>query len=369
MIGVIKEDATTAGGPNTFDIVIVGGGLSGMAVAHEMQRILVNRSWRLLEARAVLGGRLTNDHAGNYIDMGGAWFWPQAQPHMSRLVSLLSVRTFPQPDDPSSTRFVGGAVELIHRLADSLPQDHILLNTAVTACRLVRQTGQVCLETTSSETIYARRVVFAAPPKPLSKNVRFDPPLSNEKQLAMAESETWMAGVTKVALTYPSRFWQADDVSSMGLPLSLGPAFQVYDASTNDNRVSALTFFTLVPWDSTAAENDEVLADQCASQIQQVWLAMHLPELAKQVKSYTSRHIQRWPLEKYISEDMRPRRVNAHPSPIQALSTNDWDGALLFAGTETDTSSPGVMEGAVGAALRVVRDLKAYAMSPTKKGG
>ena len=37
----------------------------------------------------------------------------------------------------------------------------------------------------------------------------------------------------------------------------------------------------------------------------------------------------------------------------------EWSGRLLFAGTETDESSPGVMEGAIGSALRSVEQLKA----------
>jgi hypothetical protein len=39
------------------------------------------------------------------------------------------------------------------------------------------------------------------------------------------------------------------------------------------------------------------------------------------------------------------------------LAAQDWNGALLFAGSESDLHSPGVMEGAVRAAKRAIREL------------
>lgn len=137
-----------------------------------------------------------------------------------------------------------------------------------------------------------------------------------------------------------------------------GPAFQVYDSSTKDSEVVALTFFALVPSSSPAYSDDETLAQMVAQQIATVWKARRHGSLADQALSYTSFHVHRWPNEKYISEDDKPVRINPHPSPVPHLATNDWAGKLLFAGSEADLTSPGVMEGAVGAAERVLQSLE-----------
>jgi monoamine oxidase len=268
---------------------------------------------------------------------------------MKRLTSQLKIPVFAQPDDPMSTRIDGGAVLYIHRLSKSL--DAIQLNAAVQSCTLMTNEHVVRVKTTSNETFLARRVVFAVPSRLIAKHITFNPPLSESKQSAMNASHTWMAGVTKVGLVYKDRFW---DEHSSNLGLTDSPAFQVYDSSTKDSRVSALTFFTLANTD-----DDNSLADQCASQIKNVWSYYRKP-FCNQAMTYVDYHVKRWPKETYISEDANPSHIHPHSEPNLDLSSIEWNGVLLFAGSESDVSSPGVMEGAVGAALRVVQDLQEY---------
>lgn len=358
----------------------------------------------------MLGGRLTNNNdnknsirvwkdesatgedaiaaaAHDKIDLGGAWIWPRHQPFMRNLTSLLNIATFLQQDDPSSTRIDGGAVQYIHALAKDLPQERLILNSPVVNCAFVLEESaredQLCTSTidtattttsgdtmktnivrvqTEGETFFAKRVVIAVPPRLVAKHIQFDPPLSPAKQRAMANSHTWMAGVTKIALQYETNFWTTD-VSNLALPPPGKPAFQVYDASTKDGSVAALTFFVLdvarPRSDADTSGDDVVLADQVALQMEQTWSYFRLP-FAAQAKSYTHVHIKRWPLEKYISEDSNPTTIHPHPHPVRDLSTNEWNDHLLFAGSETDLKSPGVMEGAVGSAMRVVHILQEY---------
>lgn len=354
------------GSMKVLDVVIIGGGLSGVLVSHGLQQQQQQQQspvdWRLLEARNVLGGRLVNDSAGQEIDLGGAWVWPAHQPRMRRLLQQLAIPTFAQPGDPSSTRFDGGAVKIVDYLAQDLPNQRIQLDTAVKACLLQQSSDLndidnneplVQIQTMTDETLYARRVVFAVPPKLLHKHVTFDPPLSAAKQQALEEAHTWMAGVTKIALVYPHRFWSLQ-ACNMGLPSYLGPAFQVYDSSTKNESVSALTFFALANQD----KNDATLAKQVADQMQKAWAYLGEKEAAQQAHSYTQHFVQRWPKQTYISEDAQPKTIHPHPHPVRALSTPEWNGLLLFAGSEMDQSSPGVMEGAVGAAQCVLQSLQ-----------
>jgi monoamine oxidase len=403
--------AATVSCSKIFDLIIIGGGLSGVLVAHDYHHRPSSSSsssstplsssletekepsWRLFEARSVLGGRLANDDREHRIDLGGAWVWPHHQPNIRHLLSTLDVPTFVQPDDPSSDRIDGGAVAVVDKLYQDLPKDNIILNTPVTKCTLVkadiaaaarggggddddndesRSSSIIQVETksnTDEKTVYmAKRVVIAVPPKLISKHIAFDPPLSEPKSKAMEGHHTWMAGVTKVSLVYPTQFWKSGDGTNsintnMGLPTHLGPAFQVYDASTKDGRVAAITFFALVPPDSPASapssEGDRALARLVSNQLAQIWKYFgYDDEIVKQLtESYTDVHVKRWPNETYISEDPRPQQIHPHPHPVPILSQSEWDGTLLFAGSEADLDSPGVMEGAVGSALRVLRHI------------
>jgi monoamine oxidase len=345
-----------------FDVIIVGGGLSGLFVSRGLEH---KSNWKLLEASDRLGGRLVNAPSTK-IDMGGAWIWPSHQPHMRELVSRLSLSTFAQPDDMSSIRIEDGAARIIDKLTTrndvDISDNKIQLSSPVATCKLLNDhefpaQGQplVQVETTDGTHYVARKVVFAVPPKVLTDHVSFDPPLSESKREAMAASRTWMAGVTKVALLYPNRFW---DLQSSNIGMPPGPAFQVYDSGTKDGRIAALTFFTHVPPESPAQTDDALLAKQVAGQLATQWGYLNKITYAKLAHSFNSFHVYRWPTNQFVSgNDSRPSHIHPHPMPNRALSTPEWNGALLFCSTETDLESPGVMEGAIGSAKRVLRTL------------
>lgn len=79
----------------TVDVAIVGGGLAGMAAAHELSRCGVE-NFVLLEARDRVGGRTFNhDLGGGYVaEGGGQWVGP-TQTAVLDLCRDLGVETFP----------------------------------------------------------------------------------------------------------------------------------------------------------------------------------------------------------------------------------------------------------------------------------
>ena len=86
--------ATTHGPlPDRVDVVVVGGGISGLTAArrldHAGHRVLV------VEARGRVGGRVLNHHlrSGGVIEAGGAFVGP-TQTHIARLADQLGVETF-----------------------------------------------------------------------------------------------------------------------------------------------------------------------------------------------------------------------------------------------------------------------------------
>ena len=73
------------------DVLIVGGGLSGLALAPKLEKSGVN--YLVVEANDRLGGRiLTKSVKEVAFDYGPAWFWP-GQPRMARAIDELGLAT------------------------------------------------------------------------------------------------------------------------------------------------------------------------------------------------------------------------------------------------------------------------------------
>ena len=137
------------------DTVIIGGGLSGLALATRLHQAGVD--YVLLEARERLGGRiLSREFDGAVFDLGPAWFWP-GQPRMASLVDRLQLNVFDQYSTGAivfedqlgrvrrgiglasmqgSCRIDGGLGALITGLARLSPPSHLHLNAKV--CSLAR---------------------------------------------------------------------------------------------------------------------------------------------------------------------------------------------------------------------------------------
>ena len=339
-----------------LDVIIVGGGLSGLILARNISK--QNKTWKLLEATKVFGGRIQNDSSGNEIDLGGAWIWSN-QKVMLELIQSLQLKLFPQPgnDDHSSLRVVGGAETIVTALVDGLDDSCIETNCQATTFQRISK-DLVSVQSSSGKLFHAKTICLTCPPKIIDLHMTFHPVFSKSKKEAMSCSQTWMAGVTKVALLYHcEKFW-SDQLSNGGLcPENHRPAFQYYDASPLDGAVCALTFFTLASF--STHNNDENLARDCANQ-----LCESVSECTKvdfktieKIRQFDDYHVKRWPLHKFISETPNPTSISPHPEPNPHLAQSEWDGRLFFAGTESDLQSPGLMEGAVNAANRATNEI------------
>jgi monoamine oxidase len=71
-------------------IVIIGGGLSGLYAAYLLEQAGVN-DYVILEARDRLGGRV---HSNQGYDLGATWIWPELNPALMRVIETLHLPFF-----------------------------------------------------------------------------------------------------------------------------------------------------------------------------------------------------------------------------------------------------------------------------------
>ncbi len=130
--------------PRRVDVVVVGGGISGLVAARKVARS--GRSVLLVEARKRVGGRVLNHHlrTGGVIEAGGAFVGP-TQGRILRLAEELGVKTFKEhtagnsvyvssatgrqeyqgtvPPDPTILPDAGVLLTRINNMAAEIPVD------------------------------------------------------------------------------------------------------------------------------------------------------------------------------------------------------------------------------------------------------
>ncbi|MGI1660943.1 flavin monoamine oxidase family protein [Palleronia sp. KMU-117] len=339
------------------EIAIVGGGLSGLALAARLQDADVD--FHLFEARSRLGGRIAvlNTPTGS-VDLGPSWFWP-GQPRIASLVNDLGVRAFPQyatgdvcfEDDrgtvhrgmgfasmEGSFRLEGGMESLITGVAARLADDRVHVASRVTDIaqggRLLTDRGQWC---------EAKTVVLALPPRVAAK-LRFHPALDKDVVRELQHVPTWMAGHAKFVAVYDTPFWRTAGLSGDATSRR-GPLAEIHDASGAEGAPAALFGFLGVPAARRRGRDDEIRA----AALQQL-ARIFGPEAAAPVTT----SFMDWACEPETATELDADPPIGHPAygplpPTRGL----WKGRLHFASTETAPDMGGLMEGALASAERI----------------
>ncbi len=346
-----------------MSVLIVGGGLSGLALAERLEAR--GQDYLLVEARPRFGGRIKTERDGaGYYDMGPAWFWP-GQPRIAALIARLGLTTFDQFSDGAllfedergqvqrgrghasmegSWRLEGGLAALTSALADHLPDAKKRLAAPVSR---VENEGARCVVTLAGgERLSADRVVLALPPR-VAARLTYAPTLPDPVVGAMRNIPTWMAGQAKAVAVYDQPFWR--DAGLSGDAMSrVGPMVEIHDASPATGGPYALFGFIGVPPGGRADENR---------------LRTHL--LAQLTRLFgpragAPRHllIKDWAFDPHTSTDADKAPLYTHPTyGLPREMANLWGGRLLLAGTEVAAQFGGYIEGALEAAETVLETL------------
>lgn len=356
-------------------IVIVGGGLAGLATARLLQR--KGEPFLLLEARRRLGGRilsvgLDGTPSSDGFDLGPSWFWPEMQPDLTVLIEDLGLECFRQHDvgdvvvqprqgglpqrypasgfqQASSVRFSGGTGTLISALAAGLPGERVRTGVQV---RAIRQSGDGCLldcidDTGGATVLEARCVVLAMPPRLAARSITFDPPLPAATMTGWIETPTWMAPHAKFVAVYDRPFWREAGLSGAGRSM-VGPLVEIHDATTASGQ-AALFGFVGIPAARRAVAGDATVVAAAVDQLTAMFGPPAGEPLATLYKDWASD-----PLTS-TAEDLE---APGHPGGFRSGRVEgSWGGRLFLAGSEASAREPGYLAGAVDAAERAVSEL------------
>ncbi len=336
--------------------LIVGGGLSGLALAKSLQD--AGEDYLLLEARHRFGGRIqTCHHEAVCFDLGPAWFWP-GQPRIAALVAQLGLKKFDQfatgaltiEDErghvqvgqgfsamEGSWRLTGGMAALTDALAAGIPAQHKLLDAKVT--RLERTGDRIRATLSNGKAVDADQVILAMPPRSAAQ-IAFSPTLSAQSMNAMRSVPTWMAGQAKAIVVYQTPFWREAGRSGDAMSRH-GPMVEIHDASPAHGGPYALFGFIGTP--PHGRRDETVLRQNLLAQLARLF--------GPQAADPTQLYLKDWAFDPLTATPADQAPLTAHPAYGRpAAMTGLWDNTLHFAGTEVAPIFGGFIEGALEAA-------------------
>ncbi len=339
------------------DVVVVGAGISGLAVADQLLRAGLSVS--VLEARDRVGGRLL----GSPFDLGASWFWPGEQ-RVPALAQRLGVESFEQfragdalideltgvqrypgnPIDVPSFRIVGGTSTLATALAGQLPPETIHLQQPVHEI-----TADLRIST-ADQLWQAHHVVIALPPALAVQAIKLPGDLPAELIEIAARTPVWMGDSVKVVAHFEEPFWRREGLAGAAISRR-GPLGELHDMSGPDGEPAALFGFARAASMHANTESD----------IREQLIRMFGPQAAEPRQVL----IQDWSLEQWTTPPsaggVPDYAMFGHPMYQQPAL----QGRLHWSSTETARSYAGHIEGALEAAERTVDAITAMSTITT----
>jgi monoamine oxidase len=334
--------------------LIIGGGLSGLALAYALER--AGHAYTLVEARGRLGGRIKSLQVeGAHFDLGPSWVWP-GQTRVAALASALDLHLFAQWSEGAqifehangevvqdmgfmsmagSLRIVGGTTALTDALAAHLNPENILHDCVVTAID-----NRPAVHLADGRTITADQIALCIPPR-LAAELRFTPALPDDAMAALHAIPTWMGAHAKILAVYPTPFWRKDGLSG-DASSRRGPLAEIHDASPADGSFGALFGFVGVPADVRAQAGEAVQAAALA-QLENLFGAQAGAPITATLMDWSQA-----PFTATTADATPPRGHPPYtmPAPLHRI----WEDKLIFAVTEMAPDNGGLIEGALAAA-------------------
>lgn len=350
------------------DVIVIGAGLAGLVATSLL--LEQGRTVVLLEASGRPGGRirslrdpLTGEALG---DLGPTWVWPPYQPVVVQWLERLGLGTFAQfetgnaaldygPDAPVQfqplpgqhgiARITGGPIAMIEKLAASVPAGVLLTDCPVKA---VSTSGKGVVVETSERTYTADQVIVSVPLRIAAQSINWSPVLPENLTLAMRDASTWMSVHAKALIVYSNAFWRDAGLSGRIASRS-GPLVEGHDISGELGTPAAIFGFVGWPHD-IRVKNDDQLKSQIMAQLVrcfggQAAIPMHF-------------HVEDWAANPFICTPGDLAEPINHPEVGPGILRRPHaDGRIVFGVAETSDVSPGLIEGALVAGMRAVKQV------------
>lgn len=341
-------------------ILVIGGGLSGMALSYYLSKM--GKRVMLAESSSRLGGRIHtfNGELETPLELGATWF-SDIHIHLMELIkelklekflqyakgnSVFQMKSFVPPQkfvipeaDPPAYRLVGGTQKLIEKLFKAQPDLLIRLDTAVTA---IHETESgIYAETAKQEKLFAHKVIVCIPPQLCAAKISFTPELPVELKDMMPKVQTWLAGTLKFVVEYEQAFWRNDGYSgTLFSHPEAGPIIEMYDHCSADQHKFGFTGF-LSP--NTAGFTEDVRRDLVIKQ-----LAGFFGPQAGKFRTYKDKL---WN-DAYLLAGTQIVQLPRQAIGDEILQRAYMHEKLYFSGTESSPEYGGYMDGAIFAAKR-----------------
>ncbi len=339
------------------DVLIVGGGLAGLALARRLHASKYD--WCLVEARERWGGRiLSHTLEGQGYDLGPSWFWP-GQPRLAALIKQLDLQQFDQfyqgdlmyQDEngqahrgqgfasmQGSWRLQGGFASLVNALQSALPAERLHLSSGVSElAHASDQTAPINVQLKNGQYVQAQRVVLALPPR-IASQLNFSPALPENILHRLRSIPTWMAGHAKVVATYAKPFWKEQGLSGDAMS-RCGPLAEIHDASPQQEGPFALFGFVGTPA-SYRHGNTEALKSAIREQLGSLFGEM--------AASPDDLVLKDWAFDKFTATELDQQSPMTHPSYGRPAELEQlWNDRLHFGSTEMGERFGGFLEGAL----------------------
>lgn len=348
----------------TTDILIIGGGLTGLTLAYYLKQL--NVSVTIVEGRNRIGGRVYTKQNTNQapIELGATWFVNEHS-ELLNLLKTLNIEIFkqfygttaiyepskanppqlvnlPQNNQPSY-RIKNGTDSIIKYLSKELDTDQIITNCAITS---IKKHDNSIIATSEAHEFECKHIVSTLPPYLFEKAIRVEPELPSEVKNIMQNTHTWMHDSIKVGFTFEKPFWKGERTSGT-IYSNVSPLQEFYDHSNADDNLFALVGFMNKEFMSHKKTERQEFA---IKQLEQYY--------GNQVRNFLSYEETVWQDERYTNATydsfIMPQQHNGH-TVFQGSYLNN---SLFIAGTETSRYASGKMEGAIRSAQHVFKQIK-----------
>lgn len=345
--------------PSVVDVVVVGAGIAGLAVAESL--VNSGASVCVLEARSRTGGRIFSAPTSwGPVDLGATWFW-DGEHRVEALMERLKLSTFSQHlagdtivedargrhriqgnlIDVAAHRYEGGAGALTDALTARLPPGVVHLAHPVDRISPLEPSDTAAMDISSRGQHWrAWHVVLAVPPAVALDTIELPAQLPPALTRLAAATPVWMSQAAKVVALYNRPFWRHEGLAGAAMSRT-GPLQEIHDMSGVDGQPAALFGFAPAALINATAER------RIREQLQRMF--------GRQAAEPEHLIIQNWSTERWTTPAAQSGAAAStaydlfgHPLYQQPAL----EGRLHWTSTETASSYAGHIEGALVAAER-----------------